>query len=49
LPTDDQAKAKAEDIRKRLWKVLTSEVMAAKFSDDPMTSGKGGDLGMCAV
>jgi parvulin-like peptidyl-prolyl isomerase len=45
LPTDEQAKAKAEDIRKKIAEGADFEEMAAKFSDDPMTSGKGGDLG----
>ena len=45
LPTDEQAKAKAEDIRKKTTEGADFEEMAAKFSDDPMTSGKGGDLG----
>ncbi len=45
LPTDEQAKAKVEDIRKKIAEGADFEEMAAKFSDDPMTSGKGGDLG----
>ena len=45
LPTDEQAKAKAEDIRNKISAGADFEEMAAKFSDDPMTSGKGGDLG----
>ena len=45
LLTGDQAKAKAEDIRKKIAEGADFEMMAAKFSDDPMTSGKGGDLG----
>jgi peptidyl-prolyl cis-trans isomerase C len=45
LPTDEQAKAKPEDIRKKIAEGADFEEMAAKFSDDPMTSGKGGDLG----
>ena len=45
LPTDEQAKAKAEDIRKKIAEGADFEEMAAKFSDDPITSGKGGDLG----
>jgi peptidyl-prolyl cis-trans isomerase C len=45
LPTDEQAKAKAEDIRKKIVEGGDFEEMAAKFSDDSMTSGKGGDLG----
>ena len=45
LPTDEQAKAKTEDIRKKITEGADFEEMAAKFSDDPMTSGKGGDLG----
>lgn len=45
LPTDEQAKAKAEEIRKKILEGADFEEMAAKFSDDPMTSGKGGDFG----
>jgi len=45
LPTDEQAKAKVEDIRRKITEGADFEEMAAKFSDDPMTSGKGGDLG----
>jgi len=45
LPTEGEAKAKAEDIRKKIAEGADFEEMAAKFSDDPMTSGKGGDLG----
>jgi parvulin-like peptidyl-prolyl isomerase len=45
LPSDEQAKAKAEDIRKKIAEGADFEEMAAKFSDDPMTSGKGGDMG----
>ena len=45
LPTDEQAKAKLGDIRKKIAEGADFEEMAAKFSDDPMTSGKGGDLG----
>ncbi|MGH9426605.1 MAG: peptidylprolyl isomerase [Terriglobia bacterium] len=45
LPSDEQAKAKAEDIRKKIAEGANFEEMAAKFSDDPMTSGKGGDMG----
>ena len=45
LPTDEQARTKAEDIRKKIAEGADFEEMAAKFSDDPLTSGKGGDLG----
>jgi parvulin-like peptidyl-prolyl isomerase len=45
LPSDEQAKAKAEDIRKKIVEGADFEEIAAKFSDDPLTSGKGGDLG----
>lgn len=45
VPSDEHAKAKAEDIRKKVLEGADFEEMAAKFSDDPMTSGKGGDLG----
>jgi len=45
LPTDEGAKAKAEDVRKKIVGGGDFEEMAAKFSDDPMTSGKGGDMG----
>ena len=45
VPTDEQAKVKADDIRKKITEGADFEEMAAKFSDDSMTSGKGGDLG----
>ncbi len=44
-PTDEEAKAKAEEIRKKILGGADFEEMAAKFSDDSTTSGKGGDLG----
>ncbi len=41
----EEARAKAEDIRKKLTDGADFEEMAAKFSSDSLTSGKGGDLG----
>ena len=45
LPSDEEAKAKAEDLRKKITQGADFEEMAAKFSDDSTSSGKGGDLG----
>jgi peptidyl-prolyl cis-trans isomerase C len=42
---DQEARAKAEEIQKKLVSGEDFEEMAAKFSNDSMTSGKGGDLG----
>ena len=41
----EEALAKAEEIRKKLLAGADFEEMAAKFSTDPLSSGKGGDLG----
>jgi parvulin-like peptidyl-prolyl isomerase len=41
----EEARAKAEEIRKKLLSGADFEEMAAKFSSDTMSSGKGGDLG----
>jgi peptidyl-prolyl cis-trans isomerase C len=43
--TKEEALAKAEEIRKKLLAGADFEEMAAKYSSDPMSSGKGGDLG----
>ncbi len=44
-PALDEARAKADDIRKKLVDGADFEEMAAKFSADSLSSGKGGDLG----
>ncbi|HVN82736.1 MAG TPA: peptidylprolyl isomerase [Terriglobia bacterium] len=44
-PALDEAHAKADDIRKKLMDGADFEEMAAKFSADSLSSGKGGDLG----
>ena len=44
-PPLDEAHAKADDIHKKLMEGADFEEMAAKFSADSLTSGKGGDLG----
>jgi parvulin-like peptidyl-prolyl isomerase len=41
----EEAQSKAEEIRKKLLAGADFEEMAAKFSSDTMSSGKGGDLG----
>lgn len=43
--TKEEAFAKAEEIRKKLLEGADFEEIAAKYSSDPMSSGKGGDLG----
>ena len=43
--TKEEALANAEEIRKKLLEGADFEEMAAKYSSDPMSSGKGGDLG----
>jgi peptidyl-prolyl cis-trans isomerase C len=43
--SDDEAHAKADDLKKQLVAGAEFEELAAKFSDDSLTSGKGGDLG----
>ena len=45
FPSDEEAQAKADDIHKKLLEGGDFEELAAKFSNDPMTSGKGGDMG----
>ncbi|MEW5975374.1 MAG: peptidylprolyl isomerase [Acidobacteriota bacterium] len=45
LPSESEARAKAEKIHRELKEGADFEEMAAKFSDDYTTSGKGGDLG----
>jgi foldase protein PrsA len=45
FPSDEEARAKADEIHKKLLEGGDFEELAAKFSDDPMTSGKGGDMG----
>jgi peptidyl-prolyl cis-trans isomerase C len=42
---DQEARAKADEIRQKLLQGADFEEMAAKFSSDSMSSGKGGDLG----
>ena len=44
--SDEQAKAKAEKLRREVQEGADFEVMAAKHSEDPLTSGVGGDTGM---
>lgn len=44
--SDDEAKAKAEKLRREIQKGADFEVMAAKHSEDPLTSGVGGDTGI---
>lgn len=43
---DDEAKAKAEKLRREIQEGADFEVMAAKHSEDPLTSGVGGDTGI---
>lgn len=45
LLSDEDARAKAEEIRQKLLAGADFEEMAAKFSNDSLSSGKGGDLG----
>jgi peptidyl-prolyl cis-trans isomerase C len=45
FPPATEARAKAEGIRQKLLEGADFEELAAKFSNDPMSSGKGGDLG----
>jgi parvulin-like peptidyl-prolyl isomerase len=45
LPDDKDARAKADALRKQLGEGADFEELAAKHSDDSLTSGKGGDLG----
>jgi parvulin-like peptidyl-prolyl isomerase len=44
--SDEQAKAKAEKLRREVQEGADFEVMAAKHSEDPLTSGVGGDTGI---
>ena len=44
--SDDEAKAKVEKLRREIQEGADFEVMAAKHSDDALTSGVGGDTGM---
>ena len=43
--SDQEAREKAEEIRKKLLEGADFEELAAKFSQDPMSSGRGGSLG----
>jgi PPIC-type PPIASE domain len=45
FPSDEEARAKADEIHKKLLEGGDFEALAAKFSNDPLTSGKGGDMG----
>jgi len=45
LLSDAEAHSKAEEIRQKLLAGADFEEMAAKFSNDSLSSGKGGDLG----
>jgi len=45
FPSDEEASAKADEIHKKLVDGGDFEELAAKFSNDPMTSGRGGDMG----
>ena len=44
--SDEEAKAKAEKLRREIQEGADFEVMAAKHSQDPLTSGVGGDTGI---
>ncbi len=44
--SDEEAKAKAEKLRREVQEGADFEVMAAKHSEDRLTSGVGGDTGM---
>ena len=44
--SDDEAKARIENLRREIQEGADFEVMAAKHSDDALTSGVGGDLGI---
>lgn len=43
--SDEEAKAKAEKLRREIQEGADFEVMAARHSEDPLTSGVGGDTG----
>jgi parvulin-like peptidyl-prolyl isomerase len=45
LLDDKDARARANDLREQLAKGADFEELAAKYSDDSLSSGKGGDLG----
>lgn len=44
--SDEEAGAKAEKLRREIQEGADFEVMAAKHSEDPLTSGVGGDTGI---
>ncbi len=44
--SDDEARARAEGLRQEIQEGADFEVMAAKHSDDALTSGVGGDTGI---
>ena len=44
--SDEEAKARAEKLRREIQEGADFEVMAAKHSEDPLTSGVGGDTGI---
>ena len=44
--SDEEARAKAEKLRREIQEGADFEVMAAKHSEDPLTSGVGGDTGI---
>ena len=46
FPSDEEARAKADEIHQKLVEGADFEELAAKLSNDPMTSGKGGDMGL---
>jgi parvulin-like peptidyl-prolyl isomerase len=45
FPSDEEARIKADGIHKKLVEGADFEELAAKFSNDPMTSGRGGEMG----
>jgi parvulin-like peptidyl-prolyl isomerase len=45
LPEDSAARALADDLRKKLAQGADFEELAAKYSGDSLSSGRGGDLG----
>lgn len=44
--SDDEARARADKLRREIQDGADFEVMAAKHSEDPLTSGVGGDTGI---
>ena len=44
--SDEEARAKAEKLRREIQEGADFEVMAARHSEDPLTSGVGGDTGV---